>query len=328
MKVLVCGGAGYIGSHMVQLLLENGHEPVSLDNLSTGHADAVGDTTLLVGDILDTEFLNSVFSGHGPFDLVMHFCARSQIGESVEKPQLYYENNVTGTLQLLDAMRRSGHDRLVFSSTAATYGVPQSDFLDESHPCEPINPYGETKLEVERALQKYHAAYGIRSMSFRYFNACGAHPASGIGERHDPETHLIPNVLNSLLAGKQALTVFGDDYDTPDGSCVRDFIHVCDISDAHLAAASYLDDHDGAHIMNLGNGKGFSVFEVIQAVEQVTGRSVSFNIGGRRPGDAPTLVANASLARKKLGWDPKYSSMESIIETAWRFHQGTVENKE
>lgn len=321
MKVLVCGGAGYIGSHMVQLLVERGHEPVSLDNLSTGHADAVGDTPLLVGDVLDTEFLDGIFTDHGPFDLVMHFCARSLVGESVEKPHLYYENNVVGTLQLLDAMRRHDHRRLVFSSTAATYGVPKSDVIDENHECAPINPYGKTKLAVERALQDYYAAYGIRSLSFRYFNACGAHPDAHIGERHDPETHLVPNILKSLLEGGQPLKVFGNDYPTPDGSCIRDYIHVCDLAAAHLAAAAYLETNDGAFVMNLGNGDGFSVLEIIEAVERVAGQAVDYEVVARRPGDPPRLVANATLARRELGWVPRFNRIDEIIETAWRFHK-------
>ncbi len=321
MKVLVCGGAGYIGSHMVQLLVEKGHEPVIVDNLSTGFADSVGSARLLVGDVLDKRFLDGVFSDHGPFDLIMHFCAKSLVGESVEKPQLYYENNVTGTLQLLDTMRRFEHKRLVFSSSAATYGVPNSELIDEKHDCVPISPYGKTKLIVEKALVDYHAAYGISSMSFRYFNACGAHPSAGIGERHDPETHLIPNILKSLLDGGKPMKVFGDDYETPDGSCVRDYIHVCDLAEAHLAAATYLEHHDGAAVMNLGIGEGFSVFDITHAVERVTGRTVKFNVEERRPGDPPTLVADSTLARRSLNWDPGYANIDSIIETAWRFHQ-------
>jgi UDP-glucose 4-epimerase len=309
---------------MVQLLVEQGHESVTVDNLSTGHADAVKDTRLIVGDILDRTFLDNVFSDHGPFDLIMHFCAKSLVGESVEMPHVYYENNVTGTLQLLDAMRRFEHKRLVFSSTAATYGIPKADLIDESHICSPINPYGKTKLAVEQALADYHAAYGIRSLSFRYFNACGAHPDTGIGERHDPETHLIPNVLNSLLQGDVTLKMFGDNYETPDGSCVRDYIHVCDIADAHLAAAAYLEQDDGASVMNLGNGGGFSVLEVIGAVERVTGHVVSFTVEDRRPGDPPRLVADATLARKLLKWQPRFTSIDSIIETAWRFHQSLL----
>jgi|TARA_B110000211_G_scaffold234939_1_gene307576 UDP-glucose 4-epimerase len=323
MKVLVCGGAGYIGSHMVQLLMERGHIPITFDNLSTGHSDAVGHTTLVVGDVLDDNALDGVFSEHGPFDLVMHFCAKSLVVESVQKPHLYYENNVIGTLRLLDAMRRHNHSRIVFSSTAATYGIPQSELIDEQHQCVPINPYGNTKLVIEGVLQDYHAAYNIRSLSFRYFNACGAHPTAGIGERHDPETHLIPNVLKSLLDGGQKLKVFGGDYKTPDGSCVRDYVHVGDLCGAHLAAATYLDANDGAFVMNLGNGDGFSVLEIIKAVERVTGRTVAYDMEGRRPGDPPTLVANAALATESLNWTPKFDTIESIIETAWQFHQNT-----
>lgn len=321
MNVLVCGGAGYIGSHMVQLLAEHGHSVVTFDNLSTGHQDAVLHGELVVGDVLDTTILDELFRDKGPFDLVMHFCARSLVGESVERPALYYRNNVVGTLNLLDAMREHGHDRLVFSSTAATYGVPTTDLIDESHTCSPINPYGRSKLMVEQVLRDYADAYGLRSVSFRYFNACGAHPTAPIGERHEPETHLIPNILLSLLDGGKPLQVFGDDYDTPDGSCIRDYIHVGDLCDAHLAAASYMDDHEGATIMNLGNGKGFSVFEVIEAVRHVTGRQVEFDIADRRPGDPSTLVADASLARRELGWTPRYSELEEIVSSAWAFHR-------
>jgi len=321
MKVLVCGGAGYIGSHMVQLLLDEGHEPVTLDNLSTGHADAVGSSTLLVGDILESEFLDDVFSDRGPFDLVMHFCAKSLVGESVLKPHLYYVNNVTGTLNLLETMRRFNHRRLVFSSSAATYGVPETGVIDESHPCAPINPYGKTKLIIEQTLKDYHTAYGLRSLSFRYFNACGAHPTAHIGERHNPETHLIPNVLKSLLDRNRPLKVFGDDYPTPDGSCIRDYIHVCDLADAHLAAVRWLDENDAAGVMNLGNGDGFSVLDVIRAVERVTGQSVAFDVAEKRAGDPPQLVADATLARRELNWAPRFVSMDQIIESAWRFHK-------
>lgn len=321
MKILVCGGAGYIGSHMVQLLGEQGHEAVVLDNLSTGHADAVGEARLLVGDVLDSQLLNTVFSYHGPFDLVMHFCAKSLVGESIEFPEEYFRNNVTGTLCLLDAMRRFEHKRLVFSSTASVYGIPTSDMVKESHTCLPINPYGETKLAIEQALAEYHSKYGIRSLSFRYFNACGAHPEINIGERHDPETHLIPNILTSLLKGGKPFRVFGGDYEAPDGSCVRDFIHVCDIAEAHLAAAEFLEKNDGAYIMNLGNGSGFSVFEVIKAVQNITGHTVDFSVEEGRPGDPPILVADAGLAKNALNWKPGYRSIDSIIETAWRFHQ-------
>ena len=322
MKVLICGGAGYIGSHMVQLLAEHGHSVVTYDNLSTGHRDAVLHGELVVGDVLDPQAIDALFRDKGPFDLVMHFCAKSLVGESVEKPALYYRNNVTGTLSLLDAMREHGHDRLVFSSTAATYGVPTTELIDEGHACAPINPYGKSKLMVEQALQDYASAYGLRSVSFRYFNACGAHPTAPIGERREPETHLIPNILLSLLDGGRSLRVFGDDYETGDGSCIRDYIHVCDLCDAHLAAAAYMDDHEGSTIMNLGNGNGFSVFEVIESVRRVTGKNVEFEVAERRAGDPPMLVADAGLARQALGWSPRYADLDAIVESAWKFHSG------
>ncbi len=321
MRVLVCGGAGYIGSHMVQLLAEHGHSVVTFDNLSTGHRDAVLHGELVEGDVLNKDALDALFQERGPFDLVMHFCAKSLVGESVERPALYYCNNVAGTLNLLDTMRRYDHDRLVFSSTAATYGVPTTVMLDETHPCAPINPYGRSKLMVEQALEDYANAYGLRSVSFRYFNACGAHPMAPVGERHDPETHLIPNILFSLLDGGRRLQVFGDDYDTRDGSCIRDYIHVCDLCDAHLAAADFLGEHDRSTIMNLGNGSGFSVFEIIEAVQQVTGRHVDYDITSRRPGDPPVLVADASRARRLLGWTPRFDDLTEIVATAWAFHQ-------
>ena len=328
MKVLVCGGAGYIGSHMVQLLGEVGHEVVIFDNLSTGHHDSVLSGTLIVGDLLNEKDLDQLFAVHGPFDLVIHFCAKSLVGESVQHPSRYYRNNVTGTHNLLEAMRRNGSNRLVFSSSAAVYGVPNTRAIDESHPCVPINPYGKSKLIVEQMLQDYHSAYGMRSVSFRYFNAAGAHPAVAIGERHDPETHLIPNILMPLLSKGSPLKVFGDDYDTPDGSCVRDYIHVCDLCDAHLAATMFMEEHDGAHIMNLGNGEGFSVFEIIEAVQNVTGKHIDYTVEKRRAGDPPVLVANSSLARRALKWSPAIGEINRMIETAWNFHQRHAASKE
>lgn len=322
MKVLVCGGAGYIGSHMVKHLADHGHKVVTYDNLSSGHKDAVLAGPLVISDLLDEEKLDQTFKTHGPFDLVMHFGAKSVIPESVEQPVLYFENNVTGTKNLLEAMRRHGTNKIVFSSTAAVYGIPVSTNIDESHPCKPINPYGESKLLAERMLEQYHRDYGIRSVSFRYFNAAGAHPDAVLGERHDPETHLIPNILFSLLGKGTQLKVFGDDYDTPDGSCVRDYIHICDICDAHLAAATYLDLHDGSHIMNLGNEKGFSVFQIIESARRVTNKVVEFTVEDRRPGDSATLVASATLAIEEINWKPAFPDIEEIIESAWRFYLG------
>lgn len=320
MKFLILGGAGYIGSHMVRLITERGHESVTFDNLSTGHANAVTAGELVVGDILDANALDELFTNHGPFDAVMHFCAKSLVGESVEEPAIYYQNNIIGTITLLDAMRRHRHDRLVFSSTAAVYGVPDRIPIDETHRCEPINPYGVSKLTVERMLRDYARAYGFRSVSFRYFNAAGAASDASIGERHDPETHLIPNVLKSLLSDGERLKVFGDEYFTHDGSCVRDYVHVDDLCEAHLAAVSYMDA-PGAHVMNLGNGTGFSVFEVIAAAEKVTNCRIEYDVVASRKGDPPTLVADATKANRELNWEPKHVSIETIVSSAWEFHR-------
>lgn len=321
MRVLVCGGAGYIGSHMVEMLAGRGHEPIVFDDLSTGHADAVIRGTLVVGNVLDELALDRLFEGHGPFDLVMHFCARSLVAESVNDPALYWRNNVMGTLTLLDVMRRTGHDRIVFSSTAATYGMPRVDLIDEQQPCVPINPYGRTKRAVEQALSDYATAFGLRSVSLRYFNVAGAHPRGILGERHEPETHLIPRVLRSIGAGGQKVKVFGADYATRDGSCIRDYIHVWDLCEAHLLAGDYLDRYAGAHVFNLGNGQGFSVFEIIEAARVVTRHDIEYEIARPREGDPPALVANARRAIESLGWQPAYTGIEAIIESAWNFHR-------
>ena len=316
---LVCGGAGYIGSHMVKCLLDKGCRVVVLDNLSTGHAAAVGSAKLIQGDILDREILDRVLVSER-FDAVMHFCALSLVGESVKNPLDYYRNNVSGTLSLLEAMRRHDVERLVFSSTAAIFGEPEQDWIDEAHPKRPINPYGRSKLMVEEMLADAAHAYGLRSVALRYFNAAGASRDGSIGESHDPETHLIPNVLRSIRDGDGALKVFGDDYPTPDGTCVRDYVHVEDLARAHLAALDWMERNEGAHAFNLGNGRGFSVLEVIQAAGRVTGKSVPYEVCDRRPGDPATLVASSERARTQLGWVPEYTDIEAIIETAWRWH--------
>lgn len=322
MKVLVLGGAGYIGSHMCKLLQQKGHQSVVFDDLSTGHREAVKWGPLFEGSILDKAALENVFEQFGPFDLVMHFCAKSLVGESVQNPVTYYENNVYGTLNLIEVMVKTGHKRLVFSSTAAVYGTPNMERIDEAHQLKPINPYGQSKKIVEDMLKDMHAAHGLRSVSLRYFNACGADDDAEIGERHEPETHLIPNVLKSLLGdGETKLKVFGNQYDTRDGTCVRDYIHINDLANAHLLAGDYLSSNDGAFAFNLGNGSGFSVLEVIKAVERVAGTQVSFTIEKPRAGDPPSLVANADLARKELGWQAEYQELDSIIRTAWRWHQ-------
>ena len=316
---LVCGGAGYIGSHMVQCLLDEGCRVVVLDDLSTGHSQAVGEARLVQGNILDPIVLDKVL-GSQKFDGVLHFCALSLVGESVKRPLDYYRNNVAGTLSLLEAMRRHDVDRLVFSSTAAIFGEPLQDRIDEDHPKRPINPYGRTKLMVEELLTDAANAYGLRSVALRYFNAAGARSDGSIGESHQPETHLIPNVLRSIRDGDGSLKVFGDDYPTPDGTCVRDYVHVDDLARAHLAALAWMEKREGAHAFNLGNGQGFSVLEVMQAAGRVTGKPVAYEVCDRRPGDPATLVASAERAHEQLGWKPEYTDIESIIETAWRWH--------
>lgn len=318
-RVLVCGGAGYIGSHMAKWLAAHGAEPVVLDNLSTGHREAVRFGPLVEADLLDPASLDAAFAA-GPFEAVMHFCARSLVGESVQQPLAYYENNVAGTLNLLQAMRRHGVDRIVFSSTAAVFGEPVAATIDEDHPKTPINPYGASKLMVERMLADAAQAYGLRSVTLRYFNAAGASADGDIGEAHTPETHLIPNVLRAALGDGSRLKVFGDDWPTPDGTCVRDYIHVDDLAQAHWLALDHMAAHGGAHAFNLGNGRGFSVREVIAAAEAASGRTVAFDIAPRRAGDPAVLVAASDRARQVLGWAPRHADLAEIIDSAWRWH--------
>ncbi len=320
MHILVCGGAGYIGSHMAKMLAGNNHQVTVFDNLSTGHSQAAQWGNLVVGDLLDPEGLEKLFR-QTQFDAVMHFSAKSLVGESMTDPALYYNNNVTGTLNLLETMRRFGVNRFVFSSSAATFGNPVQERINENHPQEPINPYGRTKLMVERILSDFSEAYDLRSVSLRYFNAAGADPEGELGESHNPETHLIPNVMLALLDDNRKLNLFGDDYDTKDGTCVRDYIHINDLCTAHLQAMNYMADHEGAHGFNLGNGQGFSILEIIEAAERVTGRKVPYDISPRRPGDPPTLVADSALARKELNWQPEYTDIGGIIDTAWEWHK-------
>lgn len=320
MKILVCGGAGYVGSHMVRYLLEKGHEVVVYDNLSTGHRESVpAGTPFVHGDIGDAGKLARVFADH-TFDAVMHFCARSLVGESVIDPYAYYENNVGNTIALLDAMRHAGVDRLVFSSTAAVFGHPVSATIDESHPTTPINPYGQSKLMIEQVLVDAAKAYGLRSVALRYFNAAGASACGSIGEAHDPETHLIPNVLKAVLGQGKGLKVFGTDYDTRDGTCVRDYVHVNDLASAHLLAIDYMARNEGAFTFNLGNGEGFTVREVIAAAEKVTGRPVPHEFAERREGDPAVLVASSQQAHAELGWRPAMARMEDILASAWQWH--------
>ena len=320
MHLLVCGGAGYVGSHVTRVLNARGHSVTVLDNLSTGHREAVRWGPLVEADLLDPDSLEAAFRGQR-YDGVLHFCARSLVGESMAAPYDYYENNVAGTLNLLRAMRRHAVDRIVFSSTAAVFGNPVTALIDEDHPKAPINPYGASKLMVERILADAAHAYGLRSVCLRYFNAAGAAPEDGIGESHDPETHLIPNLLRALINPAAPLKVFGQDYPTPDGTCVRDYVHVLDLADAHVRALEHMQHAPGAHAFNLGNGTGFSVLQVIHAAEQVTGLPVPFEPAPRRAGDPPVLVASSQRARDVLGWSPAYTDIAGILRTAWDWHR-------
>ena len=314
-KVLVVGGAGYIGSHMVNMLGRHGCSVTTLDDLSFGHRDAVLCGDFVQGDMGDRAMLNAVLSRG--FDAVMHFASFIQVGESVQQPAKYYLNNVVNTLTLLDAMRAHGVNRFIFSSTAATFGEPQYSPIDERHPQQPINPYGRTKLMVEQVLADYEKAYGLRSVSLRYFNAAGADPEGLLGERHEPETHLIPLVLQAASGRRPHIGVFGRDYDTPDGTCVRDYIHIEDLCSAHWLALQSLMGGGGSQAYNLGNGQGFSVQEVIDTAQQVTARSIAVVNGPRRAGDPARLVADSSLIREKLGWQPRYAALATIVAHAW-----------
>ncbi|TCK07256.1 UDP-glucose 4-epimerase GalE [Marinobacterium mangrovicola] len=325
MKVLVVGGAGYIGSHMVKRLARSGHEVVVLDNLTTGRRSLAQYGKLIVGDLGDPALLERLFREY-EFDGVMHFAASSLVGESVSDPSKYYQNNVACTITLLDAMVRNGIKHFIFSSTAATFGEPVYTPIDEAHPQEPINPYGASKLMLERILKDYAFAYGLNSVSLRYFNACGADPDGELGECHDPETHLIPLVLQAASGRRKSITVFGRDYATEDGTCVRDYIHIEDLCSAHALALEALvsGKKSGAIAYNLGNGSGYSVQAVIDAARQVvikTGHTFIVEEGQRRPGDPAILVADAGRARTELGWYPQYEDLQTIIEHAWHWEQ-------
>ncbi len=305
---------------MAQMLAAQKHDVYILDNLSTGHLRAARWGRFIRADLLDTASLDEAFRGH-PIDAVMHFSALSLVGQSISAPYDYYQNNVVGTLNLLEAMHRHNVRRLVFSSTAAIFGNPITPLIDEDHPKAPINPYGATKLMVERILADAHLAYGLRSVALRYFNAAGALPEHGIGEAHACETHLIPNVLRAALGTGPTLKIFGDDYDTDDGTCIRDYVHVEDLAHAHALALSFMEREDGTHAFNLGNGKGFSVRQVIDTASRVTGTLIPFSIAPRRAGDPARLVAASGRARQQLGWEPRWTELGPIIESAWRWHR-------
>lgn len=324
MPLLIVGGAGYIGSHMVKTLLDRGRHVITLDNLCAGYRDAVLGGEFIHGDIADAGLLDSIFRSHR-VDGVMHFASFIQVGESVRNPAGYYRNNFSNTLNLLDAMVAHKVRHFVFSSTAAIFGEPERTPIDEKHPVEPINPYGASKAMVERALADYDAAYGLKSVCLRYFNAAGADPSGLLGERHEPETHLLPLVLQAAGGRRDAITVFGRDYDTPDGTCIRDYIHVVDLCEAHLLAMDSLQRGRGSAAYNLGNGGGYSVQQVIDTARAVTRRPIRVVNGARRAGDPARLVADASLMRADLGWQPQYPELETIVAHAWAWEKSKDE---
>jgi len=319
MKLLIPGGAGYIGSHMVMYAQEHGHEVVVLDDFSTGHEWAVKDCEVLRVNLLDQDKLAKALKGRY-FDGVIHFAAKSLVGESLKKPDLYYRNNVVGTLNLVNEMIKNEVKNLVFSSTAAIFGNPVTEKIAEEHPNTPINPYGQSKLMVENMLRDICTAYDFNATCFRYFNAAGAHESGEIGEAHDPETHLIPNILKSALSGGNELKIFGDDYDTHDGTCVRDYVHVTDLAQAHLRGLAHMKEDKGFSAFNLGNGNGFSVLDVIKSCERVLGNPIRYKMDLRRLGDPAVLVADSLKATHDLGWKPEFSDVDEIIKSAWHWH--------
>lgn len=320
MKVLVTGGAGYIGSHTVKLLLSQGHEVVIVDNLSRGHVQAVPKEAVFIKeDIHHQEAIARILADE-KIEAVLHFAAHSQVGESMTEPALYYDNNVIGTYRLLEAMREAGVDKLVFSSTAAVYGEPVQSPITEDLPLCPTNVYGQTKYMIELMLKEYSRAYGFSYVALRYFNAAGACPTGTIGEDHTPETHLLPLVLQAILGKRDSISIFGTDYPTLDGTCIRDYIHVMDLAQAHLLALRHLEQGGISKAYNLGTQKGVSVREMIETAQAVTGRTCKVKEEQRRPGDPPVLIASSEKIKKELGWEPRYSSIENIIRDAWQWH--------
>lgn len=320
MAILVLGGAGYIGSHVNKQLNHEGYETIVFDNLVYGHREAVKWGDFIKGDIADEEAIEKVFTTHN-IDAVFHFAAYAYVGESVNEPEKYYYNNVVNTLNLLKVMRRHNCKKIIFSSTCATYGEPKTVPITENMPQNPINPYGMTKLIVERIFKDYQKAYGLQFAVLRYFNAAGADPDGEIGESHDPETHIIPLVLDAASGKRNEIKVFGTDYDTPDGSCIRDYIHVTDLADAHLKALHYLEKGGKGDFFNLGNTKGTSVLEVIDAVKRVTGKAFKVVLSYRRPGDPAILIGSSEKAKSILGWHPRYGDIDTIVSHAWKWHE-------
>ena len=325
MKLLIPGGAGYIGSHMVKYAQEHGHEVIVLDDFSTGHDWAVKDCEVLRVNLLNHDKLSQLLMGRY-FDGVIHFAAKSLVGESVKKPDLYYRNNVVGTLNLINVMLQNDVNNIVFSSTAAIFGNPITDKIAEDHPKNPVNPYGQSKLMVEHILQDICLANDFNATCLRYFNAAGAHESGEIGEAHDPETHLLPNILKAALSRDNSLRVFGNDYPTPDGTCVRDYVHVTDLAQAHLLGLKYMQKNKGFSAFNLGNSDGFSVLEMIKSCEDATNLSIPYQIDRRRAGDPEVLIANNSKARELLGWNAQFSKLDTIISTSLKWHMSYKDN--
>ena len=323
MNILVTGGAGYIGSHCCKELSKKGFEPVTIDNLVYGHKDFVRWGEFFEGDVGDPAHLKKCLAQY-KIDAVMHFAAYAYVGESVEDPLKYYENNLRNTIQLLHAVLDNNIKYVVFSSTCATYGHPQKTPIDEDHPLNPINPYGKTKRMIEEILQDYHNAYGLKYISLRYFNAAGADPDTEVGEDHDPETHLIPLILDAAIGKRKGIKIFGTDYETPDGTCIRDYIHVTDLAQAHILALQQLMGGADSSVYNLGNGQGFSVLEVIERARKITGKNIAVENSDRRPGDPPVLIASNAKAINELGWKPQYADIDDIIGTAWEWHKKIV----
>jgi len=320
MKVLVTGGAGYIGSHFVNLLLKHGHQPIVMDNFSRGHKEAVPSNVLLEEiDLIDTPALTYAIQTHTP-GAVVHFAAFAYVGESVKHPEMYYQNNVIGSFNLIRACAKNGVKNFVFSSSCSVYGNPVKIPISEEQSSNPINPYANTKLIIEMLLKDFESAFGLKYVALRYFNAAGSDPSGLIGESHEPEPHLIPIVLQTAAGKLKKVSVFGNDYKTPDGTCIRDYIHVNDLADAHLKAVEYLDKGNKPEIINLGTGRGYSVLEIIEKAKKITRREIPFEIVARRTGDPDMLVADSRKAKEILNWSPKFS-IEDIIETAWRWHQ-------
>lgn len=318
--ILVTGGAGYIGSHAAKAASLQGHDVLVLDNLSYGHREFAKWGSFEEADLADLPRLHQIFAQY-PIKAVMHFAGFAYVGESVTKPAKYYANNLANTLNLLEAMRKAYVDKFIFSSTCATYGIPDQTPITEDHPQRPINPYGKSKLMVEQILQDYSSAYNLRYVALRYFNAAGADPDGELGEWHNPETHLIPLALDAAVGKGEPLSIFGTDYPTDDGTCIRDYIHVTDLADAHLKALDYLCSQGSSLALNLGNGHGFSVKQVVETVEQITGKKVPVKLAGRRAGDPPILIGSAEKAKSVLGWLPQHSGLNEIITTAWQWQQ-------